>query len=58
MVYDYARTKNLEISFAEFTEADVAAGKDVSGRVRLRRRISGLPKPGETAAELCYNTRR
>lgn len=42
VVYDYCRTKDLEISFAEFTEADVAAGKDVSGRVRLRRRISGL----------------
>ena len=42
VVYDFGRTKAMEISFAEFTEADVAAGRDVSGKVRLRRRISGL----------------
>ena len=44
VAYDYERTKNLDILFAEFTEADVLAGKDVSGKVRLRRRISGRGK--------------
>ena len=42
VVYDFGRKTEMEISFAEFTEADVAAGRNVSGKVRLRRRISGL----------------
>ena len=44
IAYDHERTKCLDILFAEFTEADVLAGKDVSGKVRLRRRISGKGK--------------
>lgn len=45
VIYDYERTTAREISFATFTEADVLAGRDVSGRTRLRRRICG--KRGE-----------
>jgi len=41
VAYDFARTERLDILFAEFTEADALAGRDVSGRVRLRRRVSG-----------------
>ena len=36
LVYDFSRTGDMEISVATFTEADAAAGKDVSGKVRLR----------------------
>ena len=45
VAYDYGRTTTLEISFAEFTEADVLVGRDVSGKVRLRRRICGRETP-------------
>ena len=41
VVYDYERTSAKEVSFATFTEADVLAGRNVSGRVSLRRRICG-----------------
>ena len=41
VAYDYGRTAEMEIFFAEFTEADVLAGRNVSGKVRLRRRICG-----------------
>ena len=40
VAYDYDRFGARAILFAEFTEADVLAGGDVSGKVRLRRTIS------------------
>lgn len=40
VVYDHERFGAREILFAEFTDDDALAGKDVSGRVRLRRVIS------------------
>ena len=46
VVYDFDRTGTKGICFAEFTEADVLAGRDVSGKVRLRRRISGILPSG------------
>jgi len=50
IIYDYSRTGAKEILLAAFTEADVAAGRDVSGRVRLRRLVNkaagtNLPDP-------------
>lgn len=47
ITYDRNRAVDLDILMAEFTEDDVLAGRDVSGRVRLRQRISGraLAKP-------------
>ena len=47
VVYDYERTVAREVSFATFTEADVLAGKDVSGQLRLRQRICGRPAPAK-----------
>ena len=44
VVYDFERTKEQAILVAEFTEADVLAGRDVSGKVRLRRRVNA-PQP-------------
>ena len=41
MIYDYDRYGAQNVLFATFTEADVLAGKDVSGRVRYRQRING-----------------
>ena len=38
--YDYSRVDRRVIHFATFTEADASAGRDVSGKVRLRRVIS------------------
>lgn len=40
IVYDFDRFEARQILFASFTEEDVAAGNDVSGRVRLRNVIS------------------
>lgn len=40
VVYDFDRYASRQILFAAFTEADVAAGRDTSGRVRLRNVIS------------------
>ncbi len=40
IVYDYDRYAARQILFASFTEADVAAGYNVSGRVQLRNVIS------------------
>ena len=39
IAYDYGRTTAQAIHFCEFTEEDAAAGRDVSGRVRLARSI-------------------
>jgi len=40
IIYDRNRTTDREILMAEFTEADAAAGSDVSGSVVLRRIVS------------------
>jgi hypothetical protein len=44
IVYDRERAKQGEILIANFREEDVAAGKNVSGAVRLKRLVSELPK--------------
>ena len=40
IIYDFSRTEKRNILMAEFCEEDVAAGKDVSGAVQLRRVVS------------------
>ena len=40
IVYDFDRYAARQILFASFTEADVAAGRNVSGKVRLRNVVS------------------
>ncbi len=40
IVYDYNRTRDRQILMASFREEDAAAGKAVSGAVRLRRLVS------------------
>ncbi len=50
LVYDRDRNGAGEILLANFTESDVAAGKAVSGRVRLKQVINKLDKPAKPAA--------
>ena len=48
LIYDYSRTGKKQILMATFTEKDVAAGRAVSGRVRLGvlvNQASGKPGP-------------
>lgn len=49
LVYDFSRTGARHILFATFREEDAAAGRDVSGAVRLRQLVSeasgGQEKP-------------
>ncbi len=40
LVYDWNRYRDQTIFFCTFTEADIRAGRDVSGRVRLRQVVS------------------
>ncbi|VGO22084.1 sialidase family protein [Pontiella sulfatireligans] len=40
VIYDYQRTDARQILMAEFREEDVAAGKNVSGSMQLRRVVS------------------
>jgi hypothetical protein len=40
IIYDYSRTGDRHILMAAFREEDAAAGKDVTGVVRLRRLVS------------------
>ena len=40
IIYDYSRTGTRHILMATFREEDVAAGKDVSGAVKLRQLVS------------------
>ena len=40
ITYDYSRTQYRALHMASFTEADALAGKDVSGKVRLRLSVS------------------
>ena len=51
VTYDFGRTKEQMVHFAAFTEADVLAGKDVSGRVRLRQVISAPMDKKRTKGE-------
>jgi hypothetical protein len=52
IIYDFSRTGDRHILMASFLEEDVAAGKDVSGKVCLRQLISagsgGMGKPTKT----------
>jgi predicted neuraminidase len=53
IVYDYNRVTDRTILMATFREEDAAAGKDVSGTVRLRQLVgkaSGGRKPPQQAA--------
>ena len=46
VIYDFSRTSAKEILMAAFTEEDVLAAKDVSGKIRLRvlvNKAMGLP---------------
>ena len=43
VVYDHDRSRFGTVHFARFTEADVLAGKDVSGKMRLRGVITKNP---------------
>lgn len=40
IIYDYSRTEKRHILLATFREEDVAAGKDVTGHMKLRRIVS------------------
>jgi len=55
IIYDSNRVKDREILLAVFREEDAAAGKDVSGAVRLRQVVSkgsgGRPAPKQAAAD-------
>ncbi len=43
IIYDHQRTPLGEVLMAAFTEDDVRAGRDVSGKVRLRVEVAKLP---------------
>jgi hypothetical protein len=43
IIYDHKRTPDGEVLMASFTEDDVRAGRDVSGKVRLRVEVARLP---------------
>ncbi|MDX1945857.1 MAG: sialidase family protein [Pirellulaceae bacterium] len=43
VIYDHHRTPDGEILLAVFTEDDVRAARDVSGKVRLRQMVDHLP---------------
>ena len=58
VIYDYSRTGDRHILMAAFREEDVAAGKDVSGAVKLRQLVSEAsggqekkPEPVEANAD-------
>jgi hypothetical protein len=59
IIYDYNRVSDRTILMATFREQDVAAGKDVSGAVRLRQLVSkasgGLEKPPASKAAVPAN---
>jgi hypothetical protein len=60
IIYDYNRVTDRTILMATFREEDVAAGKDVSGSVRLRQLVSkasgGLEKPAKSKAAVAANS--
>jgi len=43
IIYDHKRTPDGEVLMATFREEDVRAGRDVSGKVRLRVEVAKLP---------------
>ena len=43
LIYDHKRTPLGEVLMATFTEEDVRAGEPVSGKIRLRGKVAGLP---------------
>ncbi|MDD4872706.1 MAG: sialidase family protein [Kiritimatiellae bacterium] len=45
IVYDHDRQGTGEILLARFREEDVAAGRNVSGAVRLKQAVNQLPRP-------------
>ncbi|MDO4574307.1 MAG: sialidase family protein [Planctomycetia bacterium] len=47
IAYDFERSRAAEVRMAVFTEADVLAGKDVSGKVRLHEIISKATKKNQ-----------
>ena len=59
IIYDYNRVTDRNILLATFREEDVAAGKDVSGDVKLRELVSkgsgGLEKPLTSKAAVAAN---
>ena len=59
IIYDYNRVTDRTILMASFREEDVAAGKDVSGALRLRQLVSkasgGLEKPAASKAAVAAN---
>jgi len=59
IIYDYNRVTDRTILMATFREQDVAAGKDVSGAVRLRQLVSkasgGLEKPQTSKTAVAAN---
>jgi hypothetical protein len=59
IIYDYNRVSDRNILMAEFREEDVAAGKDVSGAVKLRQLVSkatgGQEKPKPSKAPVRAN---
>ncbi len=59
IIYDYNRVSDRNILMAAFREEDVAAGKDVSGAVKLRQVVSkatgGQEKPKPSTATVHTN---
>jgi hypothetical protein len=59
IIYDYNRVSDRNILMATFREEDVAAGKDVSGAVKLRQLVSkatgGKEKPKPSTAPVNTN---
>ena len=59
IIYDYSRTGSRHILMAAFREEDVAAGRAVSGAVRLRQLVSeasgGLERPRAAAPPVAAN---
>lgn len=59
IIYDYNRVTDRTILMATFREADVAAGKDVTGAVKLRQLVSkasgGLERPAPSKAAVAVN---
>jgi predicted neuraminidase len=45
IIYDHNRTPDGEVLMAVFTEEDVRAGREVSGKVRLQVVVDRVPKP-------------
>ncbi|MFO7694622.1 MAG: hypothetical protein R6V57_16165, partial [Vicinamibacterales bacterium] len=59
IIYDYNRVSDRNILMATFREEDVAAGKDVSGAVKLRQLVNkatgGQERPKPSTARVHAN---